>query len=310
MRDCKVIGENIDKIRKERGLTKEQLQKAMDIQSYNTLNSHIKTGRMDLKYLFRYAEVLGCTPGELFDGVNALSKFKVPFGIKSLWPYSLIFAVEYYKVSNAMYTERFAKEEYEKEAMDNLYLVHVPSFLEFFNSDRLTPREKKVIEMRYINFCILDDCAREFNITRERIRQIELKAIRKLSHPLRSDNYKMVSINEYHELEHKFELANMSLSEAYKKIEQYKDELLDDSIDTIVYADAPYERVKIDELELSVRSYNCLNRANIKYIDDLSKRNLEDLMKIRNLGKRSLNEITTKLYQKYGIVICSEEDAE
>lgn len=310
MRDCKVIGENIDKIRKERGLTKEQLQKAMDIQSYNTLNSHIKTGRMDLNYLFKYSEVLGCTPGELFDGVDVPSKFNVPFGIKSLWPYSLIFAVEYYRVSHERYSERYAKEEYEKEAMNNLYLVHVPSFLELFNSARLTPREKKVIEMRFVNFCILDDCAREFDVTRERIRQIEFRAIRKLSHPLRNDNYKMVSINEYRELEHKFELANVSLSEAYKKIEQYKDELLDDSIDTIVYADAPYERVKIDELDLSIRSFNCLARRNIKYIDELANLHLEDLMKIRNLGKRSLNEITTKLYEKYGIVICSEEDTE
>lgn len=55
--------------------------------------------------------------------------------------------------------------------------------------------------------------------------------------------------------------------------------------------------LSIDELDLSVRSYNCLKRANINTIGELIKHSPEDLMKVRNLGKKSLEEIISKLEQ-------------
>jgi DNA-directed RNA polymerase subunit alpha len=55
--------------------------------------------------------------------------------------------------------------------------------------------------------------------------------------------------------------------------------------------------LSIDELDLSVRSYNCLKRANINTIGELVKHSTEDLMKVRNLGKKSLEEIVSKLEQ-------------
>jgi DNA-directed RNA polymerase subunit alpha len=51
----------------------------------------------------------------------------------------------------------------------------------------------------------------------------------------------------------------------------------------------------IEELELSVRSYNCLKRAGINTVDELTQRTEEDMMKVRNLGKKSLEEVTNKL---------------
>ena len=51
----------------------------------------------------------------------------------------------------------------------------------------------------------------------------------------------------------------------------------------------------IEELDLSVRSYNCLKRAGINTVDELSKRTEQDIMKVRNLGKKSLQEIKEKL---------------
>ena len=59
-----------------------------------------------------------------------------------------------------------------------------------------------------------------------------------------------------------------------------------------------HEKPTIDQLELSVRSYNCLHRKGIKYIDELITVSLLDLMKIRNLGNKSLNEILDHL-EKY-----------
>ena len=53
--------------------------------------------------------------------------------------------------------------------------------------------------------------------------------------------------------------------------------------------------MSIDELELSVRSYNCLKRAGINTVAELVQRNQEDMMKVRNLGKKSLEEVEQKL---------------
>lgn len=51
----------------------------------------------------------------------------------------------------------------------------------------------------------------------------------------------------------------------------------------------------IEELDLSVRSYNCLKRAGINTVDDLTNRTEEDMMKVRNLGRKSLEEVLNKL---------------
>ena len=53
--------------------------------------------------------------------------------------------------------------------------------------------------------------------------------------------------------------------------------------------------MNIDELELSVRSYNCLKRAGINTIEELCNRTSEDMMKVRNLGRKSLEEVLSKL---------------
>ena len=63
----------------------------------------------------------------------------------------------------------------------------------------------------------------------------------------------------------------------------------------------------IEELELSVRSYNCLKRAGIATVEDLANKSQEDMMKVRNLGKKSLDEVTNKLIA-LGLRFSSDED--
>ena len=53
--------------------------------------------------------------------------------------------------------------------------------------------------------------------------------------------------------------------------------------------------MSIDELELSVRSYNCLKRAGINTVEELTNKTSEDMMKVRNLGRKSLDEVLAKL---------------
>ena len=61
-----------------------------------------------------------------------------------------------------------------------------------------------------------------------------------------------------------------------------------------------YENFAIEELDLSVRSYNCLKRAGIQTVLELTERTEEDMMKVKNLGKKSLKEIKEKL-AAYGL---------
>ena len=63
----------------------------------------------------------------------------------------------------------------------------------------------------------------------------------------------------------------------------------------------------IEEMELSVRSYNCLKRANIHTIEDLTKKTEDDMLKVRNLGKKSLDEVIYKL-GSYGLSLKEQED--
>ena len=51
----------------------------------------------------------------------------------------------------------------------------------------------------------------------------------------------------------------------------------------------------IEELDLSVRSFNCLKRAGINTVEDLINESEEDMMKVRNLGRKSLDEVVAKL---------------
>ena len=62
----------------------------------------------------------------------------------------------------------------------------------------------------------------------------------------------------------------------------------------------------IDELDLSVRSYNCLKRANINTVADLVCKTGEDMMKVRNMGKKSLDEVQKKL-EMMGLSLASED---
>ena len=63
----------------------------------------------------------------------------------------------------------------------------------------------------------------------------------------------------------------------------------------------------IEELELSVRSFNCLKRAAINTVEELTQKSEDDMMKVRNLGKKSFDEVKEKL-QSLGFDLSSEEE--
>ena len=76
---------------------------------------------------------------------------------------------------------------------------------------------------------------------------------------------------------------------------------LTDKVAAVTFADQEDDKkgqaldMTIEELDLSVRAYNCLKRAGINTIGELVQRNEEDMMKVRNLGRKSLEEVVQKL---------------
>ena len=63
----------------------------------------------------------------------------------------------------------------------------------------------------------------------------------------------------------------------------------------------------IEEMDLSVRSYNCLKRAGIHTVEDLTKKTEDEMLKVRNLGRKSLDEVILKL-QSYGLSLANKEE--
>ena len=168
----------------------------------------------------------------------------------------------------------------------------------------LTERESMVIQLRFKYDLTLVDVAKEYgNITRERVRQIEAKALRKLCHPTRKrwlvhgvtgmiesaevaaasqaiTNELKSTINEISKIS--FNLAELV---GKKPVETSMDKFNQEQVLSL----------RIDELDLSVRSYNCLNRAGIETLGDITNLSSFELLRVRNLGKRSYDEIVKVL---------------
>ena len=86
--------------------------------------------------------------------------------------------------------------------------------------------------------------------------------------------------------------AEPAKKEQPKKEETKKEKILD---------------MTIEELDLSVRSYNCLKRAGINTVEDLTLRKEEEMMKVRNLGRKSLDEVVGKL-KELKLTFAPDED--
>ena len=111
--------------------------------------------------------------------------------------------------------------------------------------------------------------------------------------------------------------ANEAVSTAAKVLMEHLELFLGltegaDEIDSIMAEKNNNEKEKvldltIDELDLSVRSFNCLKRAGINTVEDLINKSEEDMMKVRNLGRKSLEEVIAKL-DSFGYTLKKDND--
>ncbi len=149
-----------------------------------------------------------------------------------------------------------------------VYIKGVAEILE-----ELSEREQMIMWSRYSEKKTLCEVAKELNVTRERIRQIEAKALRKLGHPRNRSCVMAISVKQHQD-----------------ERREYEEEMKKNGALPKVIAEIP-----IEELDLSVRAYNSLKRAGIYTVGQLQEMTEEKLLRVRNLGRKSLEEIQSKL---------------
>ena len=167
-----------------------------------------------------------------------------------------------------------------------------------FIMQTLTPREEIVINYHWKDGLTLEEIGTQLNVTRERARQIETKALTRLRHPARWNMILGVHdlLEEKHNLQQ--ELTD-SIEELKRKIQEVKklSIFIPQDINEQIEALVGKEETSLIDLELSVRSQNCLTRAGLKTLKDITDKTEEELMKIRNLGRKSCKEIKNKVHE-------------
>jgi len=246
--------------------------------------------------------------GESNFNVDALAKYADAFGVSVEWLIRRDFAVDfdrnfgnkaYYFYPYNLMLDMLTITGDLKENV-SVYDVYITGLLETIET-YLTEREKLSLYYRYERGWALGDIGDKFGVGKERIRQIINKALRKLR--FRRSKWQIITVGELVDAKKEasdYKLKYLILSEKMNKYEQIKIDYEEECRKAL--------HVPIDELELSVRAYNCLCRKRIQYVDELKDLTKEDLMQIRNLGRKSAEEICTRLKEKFNIVIFENEE--
>jgi len=268
----RMIYENMESIRKARKLTKVALAEAMGVSPsavYGTKGKNTPT----IDRVEAFCRAVGCRMGDVLDGIITPDDYEIPDGIRGMWPYNLAEEVS-------------GKSKGSEEAEAFVRRTYAPGLLE--EVENLDDRQKLVITLRYRSHLTLEGVAKELHVTKERVRQIEAKGIRILRRRESLNHWLLVPMER--------------LLEAQRERDELRLKLITQERADELEPELSLKSVSIDALDLSVRAHNCLKRAGVNTLEDLRKMNREDLMKLRNMGRKSLEEIITKA-KEYGIAI-------
>lgn len=288
--NIKQIAENLNAVRKERKMTFEKIGERSGLH-YQTVYRNLKNGVHSVDILLKLCEALGCEPGDILSNNIDLSAYSVDEDIVNFYPYNLALDVM------IGYTRPQNRERKRREHHDEVYKVYVPALMDAIG--KLTEREQEVLELRFKHLMTYEQCGRRLCVTRERVRQVEKKALRKLMHPSFRKTYLLDTLSKAFEVaaeKAKVERENMAL----------RQQLSDMGVRFAPETGTAETPVGIENMELSVRSFNCLRRAGIRTVQDLRGMTVQRLKGVRNLGRRSLEEVIAKA-RLFGIEIENEE---
>jgi len=164
----------------------------------------------------------------------------------------------------------------------------------------LTEKEQGIISKRYAENKTLKVCADEYGLTTERIRQIQHKALRKLRHPSRANQFRAVPLDEFKENELKYQKLSREYEALLKAYELLTTKRV--NMDEVLALSELSKMLNIEteNLKLSHRTYYSLKRTGVRTLGDIVDMSIEELSQIRNLGQKSSDEIMACVKQ-YGL---------
>ena len=156
---------------------------------------------------------------------------------------------------------------------------------------RQSNRSIDILMYRFRDGKTYEEIAKIYGVTRERIRQVEQNAIRQLKHPARRDWIE-------------YGVSGMIDRKCAEEYERGRKIGVVEGMDYAVEPDwidaQKVERptsLRLCDLDLSARSHNCLARAGVQTVEDILKMGFDTLVRVRNLGKKSLDEIIIRLQE-------------
>ena len=198
-------------------------------------------------------------------------------------------------------------EKSTKEIEDNI---------EYVLNNTMEPDESCIIKLRFKGKMSLEEIGDIQGKTRERIRQIEARALRKLRHPSRTNAiFSPYKLNqEIKERTNALNQKNLELASNITKCLNQIDILANalEGVGIKVSTEKSITEVttlarNIDEFGFSVRAFNCMRRAGIMTIGDLTEKTENEMKQVRNLGHHALEEIKEKLLS-LGLRFMTEEE--
>ena len=174
------------------------------------------------------------------------------------------------------------------QALGIEYNEHILERLKHVFKD-IPMREAAVVQMAYQDQLTLEEIAKKYDVTRERVRQILAKALRRIKFrskylELGALAYPETKVKE----DYKLYIAQMQNQWTYESAIEYINNHKPEQY-------TPLYQEDIIDLEFSVRTYNCLKRSRINTVEELLQKSEEDLMRVRNLGRKSLKEIKNRI---------------
>ena len=189
---------------------------------------------------------------------------------------------------------KLAKAQYPYDALEAMGMLGYSEYYdEAFN--KLRDKEKDCVLKVFRDGTPLQEVSKSYKVTKERIRQLVAKALANMKESIhvavRQDKTQALA-KSLEEDSKALEKWRAKIFEEYKKTHEYGDDMVAAfGSPTIVPQKSTFHDQRIEDVGLSIRSYNCLKRYGIKTIGDLAGKTVAELMKVRNLGKRSLKEV-------------------
>jgi len=187
------------------------------------------------------------------------------------------------------------------QSTEEIQNIFIPGILQAIET--LTPREQKILHMRYYEKHTLEECGKVYGVGKERIRQIQAKALRKMRHPSRKNMYMGTSIAELKNAEENFQKLSHEYELLIEAFEAYKN-CINKQNETGVFF--PFTQTAItlntaiSELGLNKRIQNALTNSGIKELKDIIDMTEDELMRIPGFGRIMANEIKNFL-SMYGL---------